>query len=377
MKKKILIDARLYGLENTGIGRYILNLIEELKELKTNHQFVVLLRKKYFDQLKLPRNWEKIVADFGPYDFAEQIKLPPLLFDLKPDLVHFPHINIPVFWRGKFVVTVHDMTMHHQGIDATKLPIPIYFLKRIPYRYSFRQAVITSSNIIAPSNVVKKEIVSYFKINEQKVTMIYEGVDNNFLDSKVSLQKRDYDFSEDYFVYYGNVYPHKNVARLIQAMVELNVKSANKVNLAISCSRNTFTENLTALIKEKGAETFVRFFGFVKDEDLVSLLKNSKGLVYPSLAEGYGLQGLEAMASGTVVLASKIPIFKEIYDDMAFYFDPQKVDSISASMEYVLKMKSEDREMLIKKGKEFIKKYSWKKMAEETLKIYEGALSEK
>lgn len=128
---KILIDARLYGLENAGIGRYLINLIEELKKSGKEDKFIILLRKKYFNSLNFPEGWKKVLTDYRHYSLTEQLKLPRIILEESPDLVHFPHFNAPALYRGNFVVTIHDMTMHRQGIAASRLPRPIYYLKSL------------------------------------------------------------------------------------------------------------------------------------------------------------------------------------------------------------------------------------------------------
>ena len=129
---RILIDARLYGLENAGLGRYLINLIQELGKIDIKNEYVLLLRKKYFNSLNLSANWKKVLADFPHYGFAEQLKLPALISNLHPDVVHFPHFNAPIFYKGNYVVTIHDMLMHKSvGLAATTLPAPLYFLKRL------------------------------------------------------------------------------------------------------------------------------------------------------------------------------------------------------------------------------------------------------
>ena len=139
---KILIDARLYGLENAGLGRYLNNLIKNLALLDRENNYVVLLRANYYKSLKLPSNWKKINADYRHYSFREQILLPFVIWNNKPDVVHFPHFNIPVFYTGKFIVTIHDMLMHYQkGREATTLAAPLYIIKRRGYKYVFNKAV--------------------------------------------------------------------------------------------------------------------------------------------------------------------------------------------------------------------------------------------
>ena len=125
---KILIDGRLYGLENAGLGRYLINLIDWLGRLDAKNEYVLLLRKKYFEKLNIPHNWKKVLADFPHYSFAEQFKLPALISSEHPDIVHFPHFNVPIFYRGNYVVTIHDMLMHKSmGLAATTLSVSILF----------------------------------------------------------------------------------------------------------------------------------------------------------------------------------------------------------------------------------------------------------
>jgi glycosyltransferase involved in cell wall biosynthesis len=372
--KKILIDARLYGLEHTGIGRYLVNLVEDLKIIGTDYVFVILLGKGYFGELMFPSNWKKVLADFRHYSLDEQLKLPGIINAEKPDLVHFPHFNMPLLWNGKFVVTLHDMAMHKQGINATTLSMPKYFIKRIPYRTVFRRAVTGSEVIITPSQTVKEEITGYFNVNEKKIKTIYEGLTplpKN--ETKIDIFKK-YDLPREYFVYVGNAYPHKNLKIALDAIKMLWDKDQKNVILAVAASRDTFTSKLMDYAKEKKSIHCIKFLGFVPDEDLSELYRNSIAFVYPSLSEGFGLQGVEAISAGTVVLASGIPIFKEIYGEFSFYFDPRNVISVVKTMEYIFAMDPAERKLLIEKSQDFIKKYSWRKMAQETLKVYESAL---
>lgn len=366
---KILIDARLYGLENAGLGRYINNLVDKLSVLDTENNYVILLRKKYFDSLVLPPNWKKILADYRHYSFGEQILLPFLIASHSPDLVHFPHFNVPLFFNGKFVVTIHDTLMHKQkGMDATTLPAPVYFIKRIAYHLVFKNAVIKSGKIIVPSTAVKDDLMLEYGIDREKIKIIYEGVDEAIRGiTKVLVEK-------PYFVYAGNAYPHKNLEKLINAMKLLNTNYNQRIKLVIASSRNIFTQRLQSLVQRLNAKKIVQLIGFVKDDELGGLFKNSVAFVFPSLSEGFGLPGLEAMQSGTLVLASEIPVFSEIYGTHAIYFDPMSTDSMAGAMLKAFKMTPEERNKLIELGKKFVKKYSWTKMAKETLDIYKESV---
>lgn len=372
----------MYGLENSGIGRYLINLVDEISKLDSINFYLLLLKRKYFDLLKLPQNWQKILLDIPHYTIREQIALTVKINSLKPDLAHFPNFNIPVLNRGKFIVTIHDMTMHSQGTDSTTLPLYKYYTKRLPYRYAFRKAIDKSEKILTPSETTKAEIVNYFKVNPDKIVVTYEGLNENYLYGKKF--SRDLEIlakfkliNKDYFFYVGNAYPHKNLDIVIKAIVDLNKTRGKRTEFIIAGSRDVFTNRLQKVIEKYNAQNYIRLIGFVRDDELQVIYKNSLGFVYASLAEGFGLQGLEAMASGTILLASNVPIFREIYQDNAFYFKPDDVQSISGTMYTVLNLSPEDKSKYVSKAQEFIKKYSWSKMAKETLSVYNSVLNGK
>ncbi|HEX6977286.1 MAG TPA: glycosyltransferase family 1 protein [Patescibacteria group bacterium] len=358
---KILLDARLYGLENAGIGRYVVNLVGELSKIDSKNEYIILLGKKYFESLDLPSNWKKVLVESKHYSVSEQIKLPKIIAKYNPDLVHFLHFNVPILYRGKYVVTIHDLLMQtHRGVGATTLPIYLYYPKHLGSKFVFRKGVKSAKRIIVPSSAVRDEVCSYFKLDCNKVEVIYEGVDDA-ITGKISKSK----IETPYFLYVGSAYPHKNLERAIQAATLL------KTTLAIACARSVFLERLERLVQKNNASEFVKILGFVPDNELGGLYKNSLGFVFPSLSEGFGLPGLEAMARGTVVAASDTPVFKEIYKENAVYFDPYSMESIKEAMEKIVNMDESARSRMILKGKDFVKRYSWTKMAKETLDIYE------
>jgi glycosyltransferase involved in cell wall biosynthesis len=372
---KILLDARLYGPENTGLGRYVMNLVENLVKIDRRNSYTILLRKKYFDRLNLPPKWKKVLADYRHYSLAEQIKLPGLISKIKPDIVHFPHFNVPIFYRGKFVVTIHDILMHRQkGMESTTLNPISYLLKRVlGYKLIFGHAVRAAAKVIVPSAFVKKEVSDYYKLDKDKVVVTYEGFDEKFLPTGTGLKVlRKYSLESPYFVYAGNAYPHKNLKRLIEAIVLLNQKTDKKVTLAIVSARDFFVGRLEKLTRKLNASSSVKLLGFVSDDELGALYLNSTAFVFPSLSEGFGLPGLEAMSVGTLVLASDIPVLKEVYKEFASYFNPYDYTSIEEAMENALSMDASARKERVEKAREFAKRYSWDKMARETIKVYES-----
>jgi glycosyltransferase involved in cell wall biosynthesis len=173
---KVVIDARFYGLENAGLGRYTINLINQLQNIDTRNNYIILLRKKYYESLRFQTNFEKELADIPHYSFDEQIKLPKLIRKHNPDITHFLHFNVPLTFTGKFIVTIHDMTMHTQKTTATNLFLPVYLAKHALYKRVFRNSIVKSQKIIVPSQFVKDDLLKNFKINKNKISVTYEGI---------------------------------------------------------------------------------------------------------------------------------------------------------------------------------------------------------
>ena len=370
---KIVIDARMYGIEHTGIGRYVMELTNNLAKIDKKNDYTLILRNDYFKRLSLPANFKKVNGDFRQYSFSEQISLPKILKNEKPDLVHFPHFNVPILYRGNYVVTIHDLLMHKQkGFEATTLSPIVYLIKRLGYRAVFDRAVKKPVKIIVPSHAVKKELVDYYSLDPDKVSVTPEGVSDLSGGGAVTPLLKKYGIETPYFIYTGNAYPHKNLKRLIEAIISLNTERRIKAHLVIVSARNFFVKKLEKLISEMGAGAFVKVLGFLPDEEVGTLYRHSAAFVFPTLSEGFGIPGLDAMEVGTLVLASEILVLKEVYKEHAIYFNPFDFSSIARTMELALEIGAEAREERIAKARDFVKRYSWNKMAQETLKIYES-----
>jgi len=381
--KKVLIDARMYGLEHAGIGRYIMSLLMEVKKLpKTNNTAFHLIVSN--SRLKEIRNdlgdfYKYIPSKTKHYSILEQIELPLLIKKADPDIVHFPHFNVPLFCPKPYVVTIHDLIKHYfKGKKTTTKHPFLYWPKYFGYRLLSYLIIKKSKAIIVPTNWWKEKLAKDFRVSNSKIFVTWEGVGEAFLkriegkNKKTVLDKFRLEKNR-YFVYTGNVYPHKNVSRLIEAVLKMKNK---KVSLAIVCSRNVFSKKLENIVKQKKGSSRIKFLGFVPDSDLKIIYKNSLGLVQPSLMEGFGLTGLEAMACDCPVLSSNASCLPEVYGNAAHYFDPKKVDHIMSSLEKITNS-STLRKHLIEKGRERFAKFSWKQTAFQTVDVYRQVINEK
>ena len=373
---KIAIDARLYGPQGTGIGKYTEKLIENLQELDKKNNYFIILNKGNWDQFK-PKtpNFEKVMVDAPFYSLKEQAFIPAAISKIKPDIVHFTHLNVPLLYSGKFIVTIHDViTKDFSGVRTTTRALPVYLLKRAGYAVTLRQSVRRAAKIIVPSNYVRNRLIKSFPSTKVKAEVIYEGVDQNTAkasqkkslvgDTKQILHK--YKIKKPYLIYIGNYYPHKNVENLLQALQFVD----RKYHLVLAGQRNIFLDRILKIAQSLKVENRLIITGFVPNKDLSVLYKQAEMFVFPSLSEGFGLPGLEAMASGCPVVCSNIPVFKEIYGDAVLYFDPRNPKDAAKKIETVIE-NNKLRTDLVTEGYKQLKKYSWRKMAVETLKVYQ------
>ncbi len=356
LTKHIVIDARLYGTSHTGIGRYTKNL---LLNLPPRFHYTLLIYPELATEIKhdLGTKFSYLTTNIRHYSFTEQLKLPLLLASLKPDLVHFTHFSKPIFYFGRSIVTVHDLIRHSsRGIHTTTKNPLIYWFKYLGYLIQ-SQIIFKRDHIIVPSHYWRNHLINHYHINPSKITTTHEAVDPKFL----SIQKPPTTNPKSYIVYTGNLYPHKNLSVVLQAL-----KSLPHLKLKIICSRSVF--------KERIHSPQVEFLGFIKDEQFRNIYQSALALVHPALIEGFSLTGLEAMALNCPVIASNSTCIPEIYGPAALYFDPHSPSQLTKQIKTLIEY-PRLRHTLISLGHQQIQKYSWAKTASETAKTYEQILA--
>jgi len=341
--KKIAIDVRMMGLEHAGIGRYVENLVKELKKTK---QFELIFLK----------------SRARHYSFKEQLIMPFVIACSGADLIHFPHFNVPFFCFKPFVVTIHDLIKHQSRGLATTTRLPLfYWLKYTAYLFVFWLAVKRAKKIIVPSQAVKKELIKKYKLKSGKIVIIYEGASAAFQPRREALVK------PPFVVYTGSLYPHKNIERLIKVIRSIEVP------LKIVCSRNVFSKRLEKKVRLLKAENLVEFLGFIPDKKLVSLYHQASALIQPSLMEGFDLTVVEAMAAGLPVIISDIPVHREIAGEAAIFFNPCDVNQMTVAIKQVIQSPKLQKS-LCQKGLKQVKQYQWSKTASQTIKVYENCI---
>jgi len=354
----IAIDARII---NSTTGRYVERLVTHLQEIDTENNYSILVRAKDLNFWK-PRNpnFTVRVADFDNYSFAEQIGFKKYLKKLNADLVHFCMPQQPLGYKGKKVTTFHDLTLL-KTYNSDKNWF-VFHAKQTIGKYVFKKVIETNNEIIAISKFTKKDLLDFSPLAAEKTTVIYESSDV----SQIAPTKYNVPFKK-YILYVGQQSDYKNIKRLGDAHQILLAKYPD-LGLVLVGKKNTSALTNEKYFNERMYQNIL-FTDFVEDNQLSWLYSHASAYIFPSLMEGFGLPGLEAMGYGTPVVSSNATCLPEVYGPAAHYFNPIDTSDIAEAIDQVL---SDDtlRTRLSKAGFKQIKQYSWKKMAKETHAIY-------
>ena len=375
---KIGIDVRLWG--ETGIGRYIRNLVSGLLDLDSENQYVLFCRPEDIEDIKFLIFNDKFLimpTDIRWHSVKEQLEFPRLLNKYNLDLVHFPYFSVPVFYNKPFVVTVHALIINHFPTGrATSLPFPLYRVKRFGYEFILKKAIHDAKKIITPSESTKKEIIDHYKTSKSKIVVTPEGIDDGISGFKASI----FNPKEKYFLYVGNAYPHKNLEKMLEAFKLFMVNGSPRENsgqaqftVKLGGKEDYFYKRLKHFVKKNNIHS-VEFLGFVSDEELSRLYSQAVATFVPSLMEGFGLTALEAMKMGSLVACSKISSLEEVCGRFAEYFDPSDILSMVKAMEDINSINKEEKKERINEAKKHVEKYSWQKTAKLTIEVYNSIL---
>jgi len=358
----------------------------------------------YFDNLLSENAALKIVgsaknAEIKFFPFHRYKHYLPLIFshvlvaaaldNSKLDVFHSPAYTLPLAYRGKSVVTVHDLAIYKN---------PEWFPREglMGQRFSTKTLVPKSlgkaEKIIAVSEHTKKDIVEIFKIKPEKIDVIYEGVEFRNLPSKKEAVcgleakicfediKAKYGLKDGYVLFLGTIEPRKNIINLVRAFRTValeNKKFGEKYQLVLAGAKGWKHEKIYKEIessnKKLGSKGIIKYIGYVPGKEKFFLMEYASCFVFPSLYEGFGLPVLEAMSLGVPTITSKISSLPEITGDAALLVDPHKEEEIALVLEKVLTDKNLQKN-LSAKGVTQAKKFSWEKCAKETFEVYKKAV---
>jgi glycosyltransferase involved in cell wall biosynthesis len=368
---RIAIDAR--KLRDYGIGTYVRNLLRHLSRIDSTTEYVLFCRAEDCGDLEeLGENFRAVPEPARPYSASEQLRIPMDLRREGIDLFHAPHYVLPPLTPCKSVVTIHD---------CIHLRFPQYLPNRLAYAYarsSLWFATHRSNRVLTVSEASKRDILRYFRVPDRKIDVIYNAIDERFgappTSEEIERVRDRYQLNAPFVLYAGNIKPHKNLERLIEAFHTLRRGDLEHVKMLIIGDEISKYATLRRAVHRYKLHKHVRFFGFVPDKTLAVLYRLARAFVFPSLYEGFGLPPLEAMASGTPVITSNLSSLPEVVGDAALLIDPYDADAIADAMRRVL-LDSDLREDLRQRGLRRVAEFSWDRSVRRIREIYEEVLA--
>ncbi|MFA6475136.1 MAG: glycosyltransferase family 1 protein [Patescibacteria group bacterium] len=357
--------------EQAGVGHYTYYLVKYLLKLDKTNQYVLFYDHRSTSVLEFKRKNVQLIQ----FPLSEYKKYLPLAYShvlvtriinqAKLDVFHSPANVLPLQYNKPAVVTVHDLAIYQH---PEWFPDKQDFSVKVLVPRSLRKA----KQIIAVSQSTAHDVIKQFQISQEKIIVVPEGYETVKSPSKLTIHavRKSFHLKEKYFFYVGTLEPRKNIAGMIQAfdaLVRRKPKRYKDVQLVLAGGKgHQFTDTYAAIQAVRAGS--VRYIGYISAQDKRALLHGAITFVFPSLYEGFGLPVVEAMASGTPVITSKVSSLPEVAGRAAVLIDPSSSLAIQNALDKV--MSKATRTRLIKKGKIQAKQFSWEKCAQQTLEVY-------
>ena len=363
---RVAIDAR--KLHDFGIGTYIRNLLRHLARIDRQNEYVLLCQASDMQvATELGPNFRCVLEPSPNYSLREQIHVPWVLRRERPDLFHAPHYVLPQGVSCRSVVTIHD---------CIHLMFPQYLPNRAAYVYargSIWNAARKSDRILTVSETSKKDLLHFFAIDPAKIEVVYNAIDERLwvppAEEEVARVRERYQLTSRFVLYVGNIKPHKNLVRLIEAFATLRRQGLDDVKLLIIGDEISKLPALRRAVHRHKLHKDVRFLGHVRDETLAVLYRLASVFAFPSLYEGFGLPALEAMASGTPVVTSNVSSLPEIAGGAALLVDPYNIEAIADGIARVLTDDALAADLRAR-GPVRARDFSWDRSVGRTFEIY-------
>jgi glycosyltransferase involved in cell wall biosynthesis len=375
----IAIDARMILPKMTGVGRYLLGLAAGLRTLpEDDYCYEFWLQPQLSkdhpiwglenDRLKLHR------LTIPHMDYRQQWILPAEIRRRKPDLLHYPHFDLPFAVSGPVVATIHDLKYIARPDFFPTHGIAKKLLIKIMTSFTARRA----SRVITDSQSTRQDLIQYLKIEPGKVVSVPAGVGEKYFiaPSPTSLQfvRRRYHLPDSFILFVGERRPHKNIPGLIRAFEIFSRDIPRPYHLVVVGKRYSEYREPEQLVEALGLNGKVHFLDHVPDDDLYCLYHIADVFVLLSFYEGFGLPALEAMASRAPVVAARASSLPEVIGDAGLLVEPDNPEQVALAIRQVVPG-GEHREELIAKGLERSHQFTWERCAQETIAVYREALT--
>lgn len=373
----ITLDARMIMPHMTGVGRYLLGLASGLRKLPGDEQYELWL------QSALPGDhpaWELASENLllrrlpiRQMDVRQNWVLPLELHRRSPDLLHFPHFDLPPTVTTPVVATIHDL----KYISRPDFFPHMSGVKRLVMRWMIASTLMRARLVLTDSEYTRQDLIHHFSLPEQKSHVAYLGVDaayNQSISTEI-LQRvcKRYQLNSDFILYVGERRPHKNIAGLLRAFAQLQKLNDRPYQLVIAGQPYTDYKEPERLVENLALGNSVRFLNYVPDAHLPALYRSAAAFALLSFYEGFGLPVIEAMACGTPVIAANTTCLPEICNEACLLVEPDQPEQIALGLNQILP-NGALREQNIARGLQRAREFTWQACAEKTLEVYRDAI---
>jgi len=376
---RVALNAQLLSTAATyrsaGISRVIQHLLTELPAVAGGERFVVFAPEDRANRdLLAPPTYAARLTRLPMHRPVmriawEQTVLPFELRRVRAELLHALGFVSPFAWRGPTVVTTYDLSF-------MRYPHVLNRSNRTYLRTFCPPSLRRADRVITISEHARREVIELCGVKPERVTAILLAADERFRPASpqaTSAFREAKRLPERFVLYLGTLEPRKNVDVLVRAYARLRQHGSVDHELVLAGDRGWQYGSIFALVRELGLEPFVRFPGFVPDDEQALWYSSATVFAYPSLYEGFGLPLLEAMACGTPVVASRSSSLPEVVGDAGVLVDPNDSEGLSQALSQLLEDDGR-RRSLAAAGEARAKTFSWRRMATETLQVYRDVL---
>jgi glycosyltransferase involved in cell wall biosynthesis len=339
-----------------GTEIYLRELLGALARIDSENEYFVFTNRETGDDL-VPRQSNFHTEQQGLYAKSrpmrilwEQLRLPREVSRLELDVLLNPGFTAPVFASCPCVTVFHDLQhkRHPEYFSWFDLP----FWKLLLWASAHR-----ARRIIAVTEATRSDILRFYGISAERISVVHHGVDPAFLDLRR-------DRVERFVLCVSTLHPHKNIERLIHAYA----REKRDYTLVLAGMRGFHAKAIDRLIDQLGVRDRVTVTGWIPRADLYALYDRALACVYPSTFEGFGMPALEAMAAGVPLLCSDIPPLREVAADCALFFDPLSEDALAEGLTRIVSDEAL-RARLAHAGRERARTFTWERTAQETLSV--------
>ena len=370
---RIGIDARAIYKNLDGIGRYSLNLIRAIARIDRKNEYVIFRNNLFGETIVDSPNFREVRVGIPALSLRTGYCLGRLAKKEKVDVFHSLFFVAPLFGIDNVVVTVHDlMALRFPGFFSGRNFLMSKYAWLF-HKFMVPKTIAHARKLIAVSKSTKNDLEQCFKLNSNKVSVIYEAADSCFRKIEnveiLETYRKNARLPEKFILYVGNTKPYKNISTLLRAFKQFKTMWKTDYVLVLAGKKDRFHETTLLMATELGLLPSIRFFDSFTEEELPLLYNLAKLFVFPSYYEGFGLPPLEAISCGTPVITSNRASLPEVVGDSAILVNPDDASGLADAMNDVLSNESLQKQ-LSQKGLVQSKQFSWEKAAGETLDVY-------